>query len=181
MSDQIGALMGQSSPVGGVIPPGGGMLSGFTTPRTLGALQMGTSVLAGLGEMGAYDSRAASAQIQAGEWATQSKDEFVMGQNQVTGLKSQYLNDIGGLTSKAAAGGIDVGQGGAAQARATIGQRAADAGQIDMLASDIRSRRDNINQIQADEAAKQASSAGTLAMLSGILGGGLKILSAGVL
>ena len=185
MSGSIPSLMGQSSPVSGVVSPGmsmGSALMGqMTAPRTLGALQAGTSVLSGLGTMASYNARASSDEIQAGEWGTQSKDEFVMGTNQVGGLKSQYLNDIGGVTSRAAAGGVDVGQGVAAGARTAIGQSAVSTGQVDTLASDIRARRDNINQIQAQAAADEAKNAGTMALLGGIFDGGLKILSAGVI
>jgi hypothetical protein len=191
MSDQIGSLMGQGSsivPVSGAMSAmsglsgiGSGMLAGFSQPKTLGALQAGTSVLSGLGAMQAYDSRASSDQIQAGEYRSEAGDEFVQGQSQISGLKSQYLNDIGSLTAKAGAGGVDVGQGLSQNARQVIGQNAATAENVTSLASDIRARRDNINAIQAEAAAKEADSAGVLGLVGGILGGGLKMLSGGVL
>jgi hypothetical protein len=159
----------------------GGLLSSLTSARTIGGLQAGSSVLAGLGQMGADTSRAASYGIQAGEWGTQAKDENVMATNQVAGLKSQYLNAVGGETARMASGGVDVGQGVGQQSRNVIGQNAANAGQLDTLASDIRARRDTINQIGANEAADQANSAGVLGLVGGILGGGLKLMSSGIL
>ncbi len=157
------------------------LLSSLKTPTTIGGLQAGSSVLSGLGTMMGDQSKASSYRIQSGEWATQAKDEVVSGANQVSGLKAQYLAQTGGATAKAAAGGVDVGQGTVGNARQAVGQNAVGTGQIDTLASDIRARRDTINQIQADEAAKQADNAGTMALIGGILGGGLKLLSAGVL
>ncbi len=183
MSSSVPAMMGQGSmglPVSPLMSMGSAVSGAASAPNTLGALQAGTSVLSGLGTMAAYDARASSDTIQAGEWQTQAGDEYVTGQNQMTGLKQQYLSDIGGIGSKAAAGGVDVGQGVVAGARNVIGQNAANMGQVTMLASDIRSRRDQINQIQADAAAQEATDAGTMGLVGGILGGGLKLLSGGI-
>lgn len=172
MSSSIPNLMGQS---------GGSLMSAISRPKTIGGLQAGTSFLAGLGSMQAYNDKASSYEIQSGEWATQAKDEFVSGTNQVAGLKNQYLSDIGAITNKAGAGGLDVGQGVAQTARQVVGANAVATMNVDTLASDIRARRDTINQIQADAAASEARQAGSMALLGGILGGGLKLLSAGVL
>ena len=171
----VGALTGPTT------SGAGSLLSGAMNKDTIGGLQAGSSFLSGLGAMGAGTSKAASYKIQAGEWGTQAGDEFVSGQNQVTGLKSQYLSAVGGATAKLAAGGVDVGQGVGQTSRDIVGQNEANTGRVDMLASDIRSRRDQINVIQANEAAKQADEAGQLGLIGGILGGGLKLLSAGVL
>ena len=177
MTSTVNALSGPSSGGGG----GSSLISSWGQPQTIGALQAGSSVLSGLSTMGADQSRASSYQIQGSEWRTQAGDEQVMGQNQVTGLKNQYLSAIGGSTARMAAGGLDVGQGVGQQQRTIIGQNEVGTGQVDMLASDIRAGRDNINALQAQEAASQANAAGTLGLVGGILGGGLKLLTAGIL
>ncbi|MFZ1963872.1 MAG: hypothetical protein WAU78_10500 [Roseiarcus sp.] len=189
MSNMVPALSGGGAPM--QIPDAAGNgLSGMGSPapgsalmgqsaQTIGSIQTGSSVLDGLMQMGADQSKASSYQIQAGEWGTQAKDEFVMGTNQVSNLKNQYLNAIGTGTTRMAAGGLDVGQGAGAQSRTTIGQNAATAEQNDMLASDIRARRDAINQIQANAAADQANLAAKLALVGGFLNTGAQAMSAG--
>lgn len=190
----------------------GKMLSGsgsWSQGDTIGAMQAGSSVLSGLGTMYSDQSKsrsyatqgnAAAIQsinygIQAGEWKTQAGDETVMGQNTVTGLKSQYLNAIGGMGARLGASGVDVGQGVGAAQRQTIAQNAVSASQTTMLASDIRARRDTINVLQAQDAQTQAladvaashaaategESAGKLALIGSVAGAGLKLLTSGVI
>ncbi len=176
----IGALSGSAAGAASGAASGGSsaLLSGVGAD-SIGGMQAGSSVLEGLAKMGAATSKAASYGIQAGEWQTQAGSEFVEGTNQATGLKSQYLNAIGGMTARMAAGGVSVNSG-AAQ-RQAIGQEAIGTQQVDMLASDIRARRDNINVIQAQEAAKQATEAGQLGMVGAIGGAAMSLLTAGVL
>lgn len=180
---------------------GSQLLSGLGAD-SIGAAQMGTSILQGLAGMSAaktqgitrgadYRVNANQLRAQAGEWQTQAGDEFVTGQNQVSGLKSQYLNALGQSSTRLGASGVDVGQGVGAQQRQAIGQSATEAERVTMLASDIRARRDAINETwanananSADAAAgaaeKQGDAAAKMGLLGGILSGGLKLLTAGI-
>ena len=158
----VGGILGGSGGIGSdyvagsQLAGGSGGSGGLIGSRSIGSLQAASSVLAGLGEMGADQSRAASYRIQGSEWGSQATSDYVQGANEVGGLKAQYLAAIGQSTARTGASGVDVGQGVGQQTRTTIGQNAANAMQVTELAADVRRRRDLVNAIQANEAADQA-------------------------
>jgi len=185
--------IGSDFVAGGSGSPGSSLMGGVQAD-TIGALQAGSSVLAGMGAMVQGEDKATSLRgtatsdmIQAGEWTTQAGDERVMGENQVTGLKNQYLSAVSGSTARMGASGVDVGQGVGTANRTTLATNAVTGEQNDMLASQIRANRDQVNVMQAfagasnaNAAAQEDQAAGQSGLIGGLLTGGIDLLKSGV-
>jgi hypothetical protein len=149
--------------------------------QDIGGLQATTSVLSGLGSLYAGKTRAASDIAQEAEYSAQAAADPVAGFSQATGLKQQYLQAVGQQSGRLAAGGVDVGQGVGAQNRTAMAQSAAIGEQTAILSSDIQRTKDVTNAAMAQAQAASAQGAGEMGLIGGLLGGGLKLLSAGIL
>lgn len=177
MTGSVSQLLGNSSTPGAA---GSGLFGIGTRAQDIGALQAGSSVLSGLGSLYAGSNRAASDRALASEFQAQAATEAPPAQVEVSGLKQQYLQAVGGQAARMAAGGVDVGQGVGATSRQIMGQNVAAAEQSSILSGDIRADRDRANQAMAQASAAASQGAGEMGLIGGLLGGGLKLLTAGV-
>lgn len=146
----------------------GGLMSSASSKSSLAA---GSSALAALAAIGEGAAKAQSAKMSAMSWRAQADQEFVQGQSEVGGLKRQLLDQMGSRTAAYGASGVDVGQGVAADTRGALSQEASAAQRMSMLSASIRSRRDMVNAIMADQQAKDARRAGLLGSVGLLLKG----------
>ena len=178
MNDTVSALTGNSSPS---TASGSGLFGLGTKSQDIGALQATSSVLGGMASLYAGNAKAGGYGVQAAEYRTRAAGETVDAQGQALGLKAQYLAAVGAQDARLAAGGYDVGQGVAQGNRTLMGQAAASSEQVADLAGKVRASQDQASAYMADAASSEAKGAGSIGLLGGIFGAGLKLLSSGVL
>ena len=160
--------------------PGTSLLSGFGKGSAgLSALQGGATALSMLGTLGAANAKASSLRLQASQDMVNAQGATAAGYAQVSGMREQLTNLIGQRQAMAGAGGVDVGQGVAANTRQALSTASDTASNVALSAADIRNRSFQIGALNNQLAAKQAESGGILGALGQGLGLGLKFLMAG--
>lgn len=158
---------------GGAAPAvGSGLLSGFGGSKTLSALQGGATAISMLGTLGAAQAKADSLRLQASQDMVNAQGATEAGFGKVTGLRGALLNTIGQRQAVAGAGGVDVGQGVAADTRTAITTANDYASKSALTSADIRNRSYQISSLNNQLAAKQAEDQGVL----GALGSAFKFL-----
>ncbi len=142
-------------------------------------MQMGSSAIGMFGAMsagqniaGAYNSAAADAKIE-------SQGALVQGAGQVAGLRQNLTQLLGQRTVMAGAGGVDTGQGVAAQNRTLMGQTTDTQTGVDLAGARINSDKYQISGLNDQLLAEQAKQSGMVGALGSGLGLGLSLLMMG--
>ncbi|MBV1707416.1 MAG: hypothetical protein KGQ37_09445 [Hyphomicrobiales bacterium] len=179
MNVAYSAMTGGNSAVSQPPGTGRGMFSSPTASGSLAAMQMGSSAIGMFGAMqagqniaGAYNSASSDAKIE-------SQGALVQGAGQVAGLRQNLTQLMAQRNVLAGAGGVDVGQGVAAQNRNIMGQSADAQTGIDLAGARINAAKYQISSLNDQLLAEQAKQSGIIGALGSGLGLGLSLLMRG--
>ena len=160
---------------GGASPaPGNAMLSAWSgTSSTLSSLGAAGTALSMLGTLGAANAKSDSLKLQASQDLINAQGATENGMAKVTGLRGALMNTIGQRNAITGAGGVDVGQGVAADTRTAITTANDYAAKSALTTADIQNRNFQIGALNNQLAAHQAQNAGVVTAI----GQGLKFLT----